>query len=325
MNLVCFIHGWGEQHLDLVWKQVLWLEGYYSKSSLSLLDFTRDILLLTSASCFLVWAEKELRKRNWIAQNCCSPVLAQTINWKGFLWPQRWGVRQEGAGDNFRLISSSATDLSLTHLWWHWVQVLHTIPCPRGAPQSSTAEPSWHPQESIWELWDKEEIMGTLVRERETALGSGIPGNNRASSFLGCVLPVHALQLELFYIWDSALVNYPGTMLRHTCSHSWRGFLHQLSRLRMNEMIRAIIPEGGQLKKTNENKTVQTFGLCPFLFPLLIYNCSNDYSWRDLISCISPFFGNSGPKYILGCTLKTKGVNVLNEFHMQCRYYMDDI
>lgn len=156
------------------------------------------------------------------------------------------------------------------------------------------------------------------MRERDSALGSGTQGNNSTSSFLGYVLEllVRALQLQLFYIWDSALVNYIGSMPRHTCSHSWRGFLHQLSRLRMNEiLIKDIIPEGGQLKKINENKTVQTFGLCPFLFPLLIYNCSNDYSWRDRISCISPFFGNSGPKYILGCTLKTKGVNVFNEFH----------
>lgn len=207
-----------------------------------------------------------------------------------------------------------------------FVQVLHTPLCPRGALHSRTllASPSENSvtRRVCWELCCQ-------VRERDTALGSGIQGNNRAISFLGCVLVLSVLHscscsTPETHPWLTTLglcLDTPIAIHGHT--------YNQLSRLRINEiLIRGIIPEEGQLqkkKKINENKTVQTFGLCPFLFPLFIYNCSNDYSWRDRISCISPFFGNSGPKYILGCTLKTKGVNVLNEFHMQCRYYMDDI
>lgn len=170
--------------------------------------------------------------------------------------------------------------------------------------------------------------------ERGTALGSGTQGNNTASGLFGCMLEllVHAIQLRLCFTSEPAetqlLVNYICTTLRHTCSHLWRAFLQQFSRIGMNEiLIRDIIPEGGQLKKKKKIKTKQCrpLGCAHSCFLCLLYNCSNDYSWRDRISCIIPFFGNSGPKYILGCTLKTKGVNVFNEFHMQWMSYMDDI
>lgn len=73
-----------------------------------------------------------------------------------------------------------------------------------------------------------------------------------------------------------------------------------------------------------KTKQCRPLGCAHSCFLCLLYN-SNDYSWRDRISCIIPFFGNSGPKYILGCTLKTKEGNVFHEFHMQWMYYMDDI
>jgi len=114
------------------------------------------------------------------------------------------------------------------------------------------------------------------LMDRDVALGSGTQGNNIASGLFGHVIELaHAIQLHLCFTTEPAktqlLVNYICTTLSHACSRSWRAFLEQFSRISMNEiLIRDIIPEGGRLKKINKNKTVQTFGLCPFLFPLLI-------------------------------------------------------
>lgn len=129
--------------------------------------------------------------------------------------------------------------------------------------------------------------------------------------------------------WGQLSVNYCYSVLRHTYGHLLRAFFEQFwEPVWMKSWLAKLFQREDNWKKIiiiKENKRVQT--CCAhscFLCICLLYNCSNDYSWRDLISCIIPLFGNSGPKYILGCTLKTKGVNVFNEFLMQWMHYMDD-
>lgn len=135
------------------------------------------------------------------------------------------------------------------------VQVLHTPLCPRGALHSRTllASPSENSatRRVCWELCCQ-------VRERDTALGSGIQGNNRAISFLGCVLVLSVLHgcscsTPETHPWLTTLglcLDTPIAIHGHT--------YNQLSRLRINEiLIRGIIPEEGQLQKKKKNKRKQ--------------------------------------------------------------------
>lgn len=154
-------------------------------------------------------SRERVKEEKLITPNCRSPELAQAVkNWKGFSVSMLLEKCQEGAGDTWRLISSRVplTCNSLVCGGTESVPLLH-IPLPHWSsaqPRTRLAPPGGAPGSSGvrrkgWELCCQE-------RKRDTALGSGTQGNNKASSFLGCVLqvPVRALELQLAYISASA-------------------------------------------------------------------------------------------------------------------------